>query len=93
MLGPEGLGAVAAICVDRAELMDAAMPAVPVPDKFMEAVTPAVPVPDKFTICGLSALLSLMVRVPVKFPVPPGLKVAVIVQDIPAPMLDPQSFA
>jgi hypothetical protein len=72
--------------------MDAAMPAFPALGKFMEILTPAIPVPDKFTICGLSTLLSLMVRVPVKIPVPPGLKVAVIVQDIPAPTLGPQSF-
>ena len=73
--------------------MDAAMTAVPVPDKFRETAAPPNPVPDMFTVCGLSALLSFMVRVPVKVPAPPGLNVVVIVHDIPAPTLGPQSFA
>src|SRR6266850_2867042 len=33
-----------------------------------------------------------MVKVPVKLPVAPGVKVTVIVQDSPAPTLAPQSF-
>jgi hypothetical protein len=52
-----------------------------------------IPVPDRLTVCGLSALLSLMVRVPVISPeTPPGLKETVTVQDTPAPTLAPQSF-
>jgi len=87
-----GLGAVAVISVARAELMEAATPAVPVPDKVMEAAKPEVPLPDKLTVCGLSTLLSLMVRVPLKIPRALGVKVTVIVQDAPAPTLAPQSF-
>jgi len=58
----------------------------------MEAAMKAVPVPDRLTVCGLSTLLSLMVKVPVKLPMAPGVKVTVIVQDTPAPTLAPQSF-
>ena len=91
-IGPVGLGTVAVISVARAELMAAATTAVPVPGKFMESGKRTIPRPDKFTVCGLSGLLSFMVRVPVKFPVPSELKVAVIKHDIPAPTLGPQSF-
>jgi hypothetical protein len=89
-LAPVGLGTVAVISVARVERMEAALPAVPVSDKFMEAAMPTAPPPDRFTVCGLSALLSLMERVPVMVPVAP--MVTVIVQDVPAPTLAPQSF-
>jgi hypothetical protein len=50
------------------------------------------PVPDKLTVCGLAPPLSLMDTPPVTAPVRVGLKVTVIVQDLPAPTLLPQVF-
>jgi len=50
------------------------------------------PVPDKLTCCGLSVLLSVMVRSPAVVPVSVGLKTTEMVQVTPAPTLAPQSF-
>jgi hypothetical protein len=50
------------------------------------------PYPDKLTCCGLSALSSVMVRFPVVVPVLVGLKVMLMVHDIPDPTLAPQSL-
>ena len=48
------------------------------------------PTPVRDTVWGLLAALSVMVRVPVKVPVVPGLNVTEIVQLRPAPRLEPQ---
>lgn len=50
----------------------------------------AVPVPDKDIWCGLPDALSVMVTVPVMAPVPAGVKVGVITQELPAFKVDPQ---
>src|SRR4029077_21112064 len=52
----------------------------------------ATPSPDSGTTCGLSALLSARVSVPVKVPTAPGVNTTLTVQAIPAPPLVPQSF-
>jgi len=51
-----------------------------------------VPVPDKLTCCGLSVLLSVMDTFARKAPLPVGLKVTLIVQDIPTPTLELHVF-
>jgi hypothetical protein len=73
------LGTAAVVCAVKADRI--------------AAVGWVVPLPVKLSGCGVSALSSLMLRVALyrTFAVV-GVKVTVIVQDFPAPTLDPQVF-
>lgn len=51
--------------------------------------TGCVPTPVRDTVCGLLFALSVMVRVPFRVPMVPGVKVTEIVQLRPAPRLEP----
>jgi hypothetical protein len=53
----------------------------------------ATPVPVSATLCGLPVALSVMVRVPVAFPITVGAKLTLITQDWPAGTNMPQTFA
>lgn len=55
-----------------------------------ETVTAAEPVPLRLTVCGLVAVLSVSVSVPLSVPVVSGAKVTLTEQLAPAAMLVPQ---
>ena len=49
-----------------------------------ETVACTTPVPDKAAFCGLLLALSVIVSVPVRLPVPVGVKITLIVHFVPA---------
>lgn len=50
------------------------------------------PMPVSASVCGLPAALSAMLRLAVRLPEPVGMKVTLIVQELPAEMLEVQVF-
>jgi hypothetical protein len=52
----------------------------------------APPVPLRVTICGLPGALSEMLSVPLRVPLPVGIRITLIVQLLPAATLVPQLF-
>ena len=53
---------------------------------------PVAPVPERVTVCGLLGSESISVNVPLRVPVPVGVKVTFTVQLAPADILGPQSL-
>src|SRR5438128_5108384 len=65
-------------------------PAVTVSAPMLEVIWKSSATPDKATLSGLSAALSVIVRLPVRFPPAAGVNVTLIVQLAPAATLLPQ---
>src|SRR5438067_12118010 len=65
-------------------------PAITVSAPMLGVIWKSSATPDKATLSGLSAALSVIVRLPVRFPPAAGTNVMLIVQLAPAATLEPQ---